>query len=123
MKRRILSVMLILVMLSFGVHLFAAGQKDSLKDYPPEMVEWMKAAKLGPYDKGKQDWDEIKKLAFEEGEVVVYSSSSRIAKVAASFEKKYPGIKVTYFDLGSVGTVENLNPYQNKGLKKQPLWL
>lgn len=53
--------MLTVIMLAGAVQLFASGTKDSSKDYPPEMVEWMKAAKLGPYDKGKQDWDEIKK--------------------------------------------------------------
>ena len=47
---------------------------------------------------------------------MIYSSSSRIAKVAASFEKKYPGIKVTYFDLGSVGTVEKTIQEQDANL-------
>ncbi len=116
MTKKLLVLFLGISFVFNAVSLFAAGAKETAKDYPPEMIAWMKTAKLGPYDKGKQDWEEIKKLAKEEGEVVVYSSSSRIAKVAATFEKKYPGIKVTYFDLGSVGTVEKTIQEQNANL-------
>ncbi len=116
MKKNILALVFVVFMVAGISSVFASGTKDSAQNYPPEMVEWMKSAKLGPYDKGKQDWDEIKKLALEEGEVVIYSSSSRIAKVAASFEKKYPGIKVTYFDLGSVETVEKTIQEQDANL-------
>ena len=73
---------------------------------PPEMDAWLKAAKLGPYDTGKENWAEIVKKAKAEGEVVVYSSSSRIAKIAKSFNALYPEIKVKGFDLGSAKTVE-----------------
>ena len=48
--------------------------------------------------------------------MVVYSSSSRVANVAPEFEKKYPGIKVTYFDLGSVKSVEKTVGEQDAGL-------
>jgi len=74
--------------------------------YPAEMDAWLKEAKLGPYEESPQNWDEIEAKAKEEGEVVVYSASSRIAKVADAFMAKYPEVKVTYFDLGSVQTVE-----------------
>ncbi len=72
----------------------------------PEMDAWMKAAKLGPYDTGKEDWAAIVAKAKKEGEVVVYSSSSRIAKIAKSFNALYPEIKLKGFDLGSAKTVE-----------------
>ncbi|UCH75712.1 MAG: ABC transporter substrate-binding protein, partial [Rhodospirillales bacterium] len=52
----------------------------------------------------------------EEGEVVVYSSSSRIAKVADAFMAIYPEIKVTSFDLGSVQSVEKTVREQDAGL-------
>jgi len=83
-----------------------AEPKEPESKYPPEMDAWMKKAKLGPYEESPQNWDEITKLAKEEGEVIIYSSSSRIAKVADAFMAVYPEIKVTYFDLGSVQTVE-----------------
>ena len=40
---------------------------------PPEMESWLKMAKLGPYDTGEENWDEIVKKATEEGEVIVYT--------------------------------------------------
>ncbi len=86
------------------------------ESYPPEMDAWLQAAKLGPYEESPQNWAEIEKLAQAEGEVIIYSASSRIAKVAPDFEKKYPGIKVTSFDLGSVKTIEKTVGEQEAGL-------
>ncbi|HHK75288.1 MAG TPA: ABC transporter substrate-binding protein [Rhizobiales bacterium] len=82
----------------------------------PEMDAWMKAAKLGPYDTGKHDWAEIEKKAKEEGAVVIYSASSRMAKVAKRFMDKYPGIKATSYDLGSVKTIEKTVREQSANL-------
>ena len=93
-------VLLLLAQLAFGM-----AADDATVDYPPEMDAWLQEAGLGPYE-GEQDWDEITRLARAEGEVVVYSSSSRIATVAALFQEEYPEITVTFFDLGSVGAVE-----------------
>lgn len=83
---------------------------------PAEMDTWMQAAQLGPYDSGKHDWAEIEKLATEEGEVIIYSASSRMAKVAERFMEKYPGIKATSYDLGSVKTIEKTIREQNAEL-------
>ena len=73
---------------------------------PAEMESWLKSAQLGSYDTGKHDWAEIEKKANEEGEVVIYSASSRMAKVGKKFTAIYPNIKVTSYDLGSVKTIE-----------------
>ena len=73
---------------------------------PPEMDAWLKAARLGSYDTAPQDWAEIGRMAEKEGEVIIYSASSRMAKVAKKFMEKYPAIKVTSYDLGSVKTIE-----------------
>ena len=73
---------------------------------PPEMESWLKMAKLGPYDTGKENWDEIVKKATEEGEVIVYTSSGRIQKLVKPFAKVHPGIKLTVHDLGSTQSVE-----------------
>ena len=98
-------LILLVIFMVFGSSLFAGGAKEVPVDYPAEMDAWLQEAKLGPYE-GEQDWAEIERLANEEGELVIYSSSSRIEKVAVVFEEKYPGIKVLSHDLGSVGTVE-----------------
>ena len=73
---------------------------------PPEMDAWLKAAKLGPYDKSPEDWDEIVAKAKQEGEVIVYTSSGRIAKLVKPFAALFLEIKLTVHDLGSVKSVE-----------------
>jgi len=108
---------IVLILLLAGtVLLFAGAQEETpTHEYSPEMDAWLKEAELGPYE-GTQDWTEIEAKAREEGEVIVYSSSSRIAKVAEAFEATYPGIKVTYYDLGSVQSVEKTIQEQEAGL-------
>lgn len=115
MSKKIVILLVIFMVFSSSFSLFAAGAKEVPVDYPAEMDAWLQEAKLGPYE-GEQDWDEIERLANEEGELVIYSSSSRVEKVAAVFEEKYPGIKVLSHDLGSVGTVEKTISEQDANL-------
>ena len=82
---------------------------------PPEMEAWLKAAKLGPYDKD-ENWKDIVAKAKAEGEVVVYTSSGRIAKLVKPFAKIHPEIKVTVHDLGSVKSVEKTIREQNANI-------
>ncbi len=82
---------------------------------PPEMEAWLKAAKLGPYDKD-ENWAEITAKAKAEGDVVVYTSSGRIAKLVKPFAKIHPEIKVTVHDLGSVKSVEKTIREQNANI-------
>jgi iron(III) transport system substrate-binding protein len=93
-----------------------AGGQALAGAVPAEMDAWMKEAQLGPYQSSPEDWDAVIQKAKQEGEVIVYSSSSRIAKVADSFMAIYPEIKVTSFDLGSVQTVEKTVREQNANL-------
>ncbi|MDE0030356.1 MAG: substrate-binding domain-containing protein [Deltaproteobacteria bacterium] len=82
---------------------------------PPEMEAWLKAAKLGPYDKD-ENWKEVVAKAKAEGEVVVYTSSGRISKLVKPFAKLHPEIKVTVHDLGSVKSVEKTIREQNANI-------
>jgi len=117
MKKNAFSIFICFFVLVAVLLCFPAVQELAAKGkFPPEMEKWLNASKLGPYGESPQNWAEIEQLAKKEGEVVVYSASSRIAKVAPEFEKKYPGIKVTYFDLGSVKTVEKTIGEQDAGL-------
>jgi len=100
--RRLAAIVGIAVLVSVPMAAMAASQPAP----PPEMDAWLKAAKLGPYAQSPQDWDEITRKANEEGELVIYSSSSRMAKVAKVFMAVHPGIKVNSYDLGSVKSVE-----------------
>jgi len=76
------------------------------QEISPELDTWLKANKLGSYADGNENWDDIVAKARQEGEVVVYSSSGRIAKLVDSFNALYPEITLTLFDLGSVKTIE-----------------
>ena len=112
--KRFVSSMLFVTSLSLitGAYVQAAERPTP----PAEMDAWMKAAQLGPYDTGSHDWAEIEKMANKEGKVVIYSASSRMAKVAKRFMDKYPGIKATSYDLGSVKTIEKTIREQNANL-------
>lgn len=85
-------------------------------DVPPQMAAWLKAAKLGVHDASPEDWDAIVAAAKSEGEVVVYTSSGRIAKLVKPFNALYPQIKLTVHDLGSVQTVEKTIREQDAGI-------
>jgi len=112
MTRKVLAAGIMCFVLAFGIGVTRVEADDA---YPPEMDEWLQAAKLGPYAESPQDWAAIEAAAKAEGEVIVYSASSRVANVATEFEKKY-GIKATSFDLGSVQTIEKTVGEQDAGL-------
>ena len=114
MKKTVLFLLVVLMLLPAVLFLSCSKEKAG-EGYPPEMDAWAKEAKLGKYDK-KQDWNEIIEKAKQEGKVVVYSSSSRIAGLAEDFAKLYPGIEVESFDLGSVKTFEKTIQEQDAGL-------
>jgi len=109
-------VLSLIIGLALGTFAFASGGSEVAgTEYSPEMDAWAKEAQLGKYDKN-QDWDDIIAKAKEEGEVIIYSSSSRIAAVGDSFSKMYPEIKVTSHDLGSVKTFEKTVGEQEAGI-------
>ncbi len=82
----------------------------------PELDAWLKSVELGPYAAASEDWNEVVAKAKEEGEVIVYSSSGRIAKLVDSFNALYPEITLTLFDLGSVKSVEKTVREQDAGI-------
>ncbi|RKX77686.1 MAG: iron ABC transporter substrate-binding protein [Spirochaetes bacterium] len=115
-KTQKILVLCLIIGLAAGSFAFTScSRKIAGTDYSPEMDTWAQKAQLGKYDK-KQDWDEIIALAKEEGEVIIYSSSSRMAAVGNSFNKIYPDIKVTSHDLGSVKTFEKTVGEQEAGI-------
>ena len=57
-----------------------------------EAEAWAQANGFGPYQAEEEDWDAIYAAALEEGEVVVYSNSSKIEKLIEPFQEMYPGI-------------------------------
>ncbi len=114
MKKNVVVTLLILLMLA---PLAAAGAQEEKQEtgYPGEMDAWARDAELGIYE-GEQNWDEIIAKAKEEGEVIIYSASSRMSAVGEAFSKVYPEITVTSYDLGSVKTFEKTISEQEAGI-------
>ncbi len=81
----------------------------------PAVDAWLKQAELGPYRKAADDWAAIEAAARQEGEVVVYSLSSRINDVAKTFSERY-NIPVRAFDIGQAELVEKLTREQEAGV-------
>lgn len=81
----------------------------------PAIDAWLKSAELGKYAPAKQDWAAIEAAAKKEGKVLVYANSSRIADAKKAFEKKYPGITLEGFDLGSEDSVLKIKEEQKAG--------
>jgi iron(III) transport system substrate-binding protein len=112
MIRRLATTLWVGVLASVSAAAMAASQPAP----PPEMDAWLKAAKLGAYAESPQNWGEIERKAKEEGSLVIYSSSSRMAKVAKAFIAEHPGIEVNSYDLGSVKSIEKTVREQDANL-------
>ncbi|WP_323006675.1 ABC transporter substrate-binding protein [Pseudorhodobacter sp.] len=60
--------------------------------------------------------DELYEIAKTEGSVTVFSLSSRIAKIEATFEETYPGIDLIGVDLNSTKQIARLDAEQRAGI-------
>ena len=76
---------------------------------------WQQKAGVGAYASNTQDWAAIEKAAREEGQVVIYSVSSRIAKLVDGFQEKY-GIEIIGHDMPSDLQIEKLRREHNAGV-------
>jgi len=76
---------------------------------------WQKAAGVGEFAPESQDWAAIEAAAKEEGQVVIYSVSSRIAKLVDGFKEKY-GIEIVGYDIPSDLQIEKLRREHKAGI-------
>jgi iron(III) transport system substrate-binding protein len=83
---------------SGGGEAAAAAVVAAVASNTPVITDWAKQNKI---DDGSQTEAELYELAKQEGQVTVYSISSRITAVKTSFEKQYPGVTVNAFDISS----------------------
>lgn len=88
-------IALLFYFLAYGL-LLAGGQAEA----GGTETAWLKKAQLGSFTQEAQDWEAIEAAAREEGQVVIYSLSSRIFKLVDEFKEKY-GIEIVAFDLSS----------------------
>jgi iron(III) transport system substrate-binding protein len=75
-----------------------AGSASSADSGKPVVTDWAVTNKISD---GSQTADELYELAKKEGEVTIYSISSRISNIKQTFEKQYPGITVNAYDISS----------------------
>lgn len=86
-----------------------------LADLSDEQLAWLEAAQLGYFAPESQDWDQIEAAAREEGQVVIYSVSSRIFQLQEEFEEKY-GVEIVGYDLPSDVQLEKLRREHKAGI-------
>lgn len=61
--------------------------------------------------------EELYEAAKKEGEVVIYSISSRMEKVLPNFEKEYPGVKMTPYDISTNELLEKITREYAAGIR------
>lgn len=115
MRRFALLAGVLLVAVSM-VTVFGAGAPEEEEvgeyGYPIEVEEWLQEAALGPYQEAEFDEEALYQAALDNNEsVLVYAGTSRMARVADSFEEKYPGISVTP---DMAGTAEVIEKFQRE---------
>lgn len=77
---------------------------------------WAKEAQVGEHTPEEQDWQAIEAAAKEEGEVTIYSVSSRMQDFGEAFEQKY-GIKVSFAELPSSEQTERYQREYEAGIR------
>ena len=101
-------LLMLIVLLLLCVPVFAGGKKEAEKKGNP----WLEKAQL---DKDIPI-DQLYQAAKEEGKVVVYSLSSRVKKVKATFEEQYPGVEVEAYDIRVAEIFEKFKNEYEAGL-------
>ncbi|NOY09251.1 MAG: ABC transporter substrate-binding protein [Spirochaetes bacterium] len=113
MLRKIRFVLVALVLLLSVSALSANGTQEKAKK--SKVKAWEKSAQLGEYRPAEDDWAAIEKAAKKEGDVVVYSNSSRVTKFCRSFTKRY-GIKAEGNSFKTPNLIEKLRREQDAGV-------
>lgn len=89
--------------------------------YPAEVEAWLEEVKLGPWAETEIDYDELYAAALEEGAVTIYAGTSRMGRVAESFEAKYPGISVEADMMGTSEVIEKFAREAEAGMRRTDL--
>ncbi len=110
--KRVSIVILMALLLAVPVALAGEQTIDEATD------QWLQTVNLGPYAATSVEGAYealLYDLAKEEGEVNIYSYSSRVFKFGPTFEERYPGIKVNGFDIDSPEIVTKIIAEQEAG--------
>jgi iron(III) transport system substrate-binding protein len=99
-----------------GVAVPTAAEEETLT----AAEEWAKENHLGPWAPETEDWAAIEAAAKEEGEVVVYSNSSKIEKLIEPWSALYPEIKLSGGDTDDIAV--KMNAEQEAGNVVGDVW-
>ena len=84
--------------------------------------QWLMENQLGPYYEETQDWAAIEAAAIEEGSVIVYANSSKIAAAVELWQEMYPEIAIEGYDLGGDDVLAKTIGEQESGLIIGDVW-
>lgn len=90
----------------------ASGAGADVGGEAAEASEWEESSKILNMD---QTEEELYELAKAEGQVTLYSISSRCTKVADAFNEKYPGVVCTPFDISTNELLEKVTREYDAG--------
>ena len=120
MKKSI--ILMLVIMMTVSLSLWAGGQKDSGAKNNDAQEKWLKDNQLGPYYTDTQDWAAIEAAAKQEGSVIIYANTSKIAKAAEAWKKLYPDIAIEGYDLGGDDVLAKTLGEQQAGLIVGDVW-
>lgn len=84
--------------------------------------QWLMDNQLGAYYSDTQDWAAIEAAAKEEGSVIVYANSSKIAKASEAWAEMYPDIAIEGYDLGGDDVLTKTIGEQQSGTIVGDVW-
>lgn len=107
-----------------GIPVFSGGRAETElgpHGYPVEVEAWLEEVKLGPWAETEVDYDALYAAAREEGSVTIYAGTSRMGRVAESFEARYPGISVEADMMGTSEVIEKFAREAEAGMRRADL--
>lgn len=90
-----------------------AGAEPVAAAQTEQLTPWEESSQIFATDETDA---ELYEKAKAEGEVTIYSITSRIQKVAAAFEAKYPGVKCNFFDISNNELLEKVTREYDAGV-------
>jgi len=123
MKRYTLMMSVVLVVFGAAAA-FGSGKAEAevgSHGYPVEVEAWLQEVRVGPWVEDTIDYDELYEAALKEGSVTIYAGTSRMGRVAESFEAKYPGIKVEADMMGTSEVIEKFAREAEAGMHRADL--
>ncbi|GEM_PF-2778314 len=86
------------------------------RQVPDDVDEWLREVELGEYERNPY-WMEVYRRAQEEGRVVVWATTSRVARVVDEFNEMYPGVTMEFQRVETSELVDKFEREYDAGLR------